>query len=313
MSDTPQGPGWWMADDQRWYPPEQRAGESTAPPLPGPPPLPVTPPPFMPARQGPTATSVGSNRRVVVAGLVLLALIVGAVVVLVTQKSDDTPIASTPTSTTSLATTTAPVPVTTALASTTVAPTTVAPSTPVGPGNVLTEPVGLFCKDLKAKGYSYSASVDYWRAHGQPDNMDADKNGIPCETAYPTADVTAYWGPQLPVSGSGVDLSSPLLNSYQTNESNYYLDHTAAEAAKDLGQLQSETGVSWTMEMLLALGASYCNDWPTVPDPNGGGPLSSAGKQKWASGIAPALGISTSVALKAIESNIWSNYQLVCE
>jgi len=32
MSDTPQGPGWWMADDGRWYGPERRAGDSTVPP-----------------------------------------------------------------------------------------------------------------------------------------------------------------------------------------------------------------------------------------------------------------------------------------
>ena len=23
MSDAPEGPGWWMANDGRWYPPEQ--------------------------------------------------------------------------------------------------------------------------------------------------------------------------------------------------------------------------------------------------------------------------------------------------
>ena len=34
MSDTPQGPGWWMADDQRWYPPEQRRGTNTTAPAP---------------------------------------------------------------------------------------------------------------------------------------------------------------------------------------------------------------------------------------------------------------------------------------
>jgi hypothetical protein len=54
-------------------------------------------------------------------------------------------------------------------------------------------PAGLFCRDLDAKGYSYVAAVDYWRLHGQPDQMDADRNGIPCETVYPRADVAAYW------------------------------------------------------------------------------------------------------------------------
>jgi hypothetical protein len=69
--------------------------------------------------------------------------------------------------------------------------TTAAPS---GPGDVLGQPAGLLCRDLKAKGYSYSAAVDYWRFQGQPNRMDADKNGIPCETVYPRADVIAYWG-----------------------------------------------------------------------------------------------------------------------
>ena len=51
----------------------------------------------------------------------------------------------------------------------------------------------MLCKDLKSKGYSYSAAVDYWRVHGQPNQMDADRNGIPCETVYPRSDVIAYW------------------------------------------------------------------------------------------------------------------------
>lgn len=54
-------------------------------------------------------------------------------------------------------------------------------------------PAGLFCRDLKAKGYSYVAALDYWRLHGRPDQMDADRNGIPCETVYPRSDVAAYW------------------------------------------------------------------------------------------------------------------------
>jgi hypothetical protein len=40
---------------------------------------------------------------------------------------------------------------------------------------------------------SYSEAVDYWFLHGAPDRMDEDLNGIPCETVYPPADVSAYW------------------------------------------------------------------------------------------------------------------------
>jgi hypothetical protein len=89
---------------------------------------------------------------------------------------------STPTTTSS--TTTAPPPPSTT--------TTVPP--PSGPGDVRAEPAGLFCRDLAARGYSYSASVTYWQGTGQPTQMDADRDGIPCETVYPVSDVISYWG-----------------------------------------------------------------------------------------------------------------------
>lgn len=75
-------------------------------------------------------------------------------------------------------------------------PTTTAAA--AGRRNVRAMPAGLFCRDLKAEGYEYTAAVTYWRNHGQPDRMDADLNGIPCETVYPAADVSAYWGRAMP-------------------------------------------------------------------------------------------------------------------
>jgi hypothetical protein len=60
-------------------------------------------------------------------------------------------------------------------------------------GDVRSLPAGLFCRDLKTKGYSYVAAIDYWRLHGQPNQMDADRNGIPCETVYPRGDIGQYW------------------------------------------------------------------------------------------------------------------------
>ena len=65
---------------------------------------------------------------------------------------------------------------------------------PSGIGDVLDQPAGLFCRDLRSEGYSYSAAVDYWRHHGQPDRMDADLDGVPCETVYPAENIDAYWG-----------------------------------------------------------------------------------------------------------------------
>ena len=44
---------------------------------------------------------------------------------------------------------------------------------------------GLFCRDLASMGYGFSAAVVYWMAEGAPARMDADGNGIPCETVYP--------------------------------------------------------------------------------------------------------------------------------
>lgn len=54
-------------------------------------------------------------------------------------------------------------------------------------------PSGLLCRDLKARGYSYAEHRRVLVRHGKPDNMDADKNGIPCETVYPAAEVDDYW------------------------------------------------------------------------------------------------------------------------
>jgi hypothetical protein len=68
-------------------------------------------------------------------------------------------------------------------------------------------PAGLLCRDLEARGVGYPEAVDYWRQHGQPPNLDADGNGIPCETVYPASDVAAIWGSvpttTAPVLGSG--------------------------------------------------------------------------------------------------------------
>jgi hypothetical protein len=83
-----------------------------------------------------------------------------------------------------------------AVATVTVQPSvkgTTAPAPPKARGDVRSLPANLFCRDLKAKGYSYVAAIDYWRLHGQPNQMDADRNGIPCETVYPRSDIGQYW------------------------------------------------------------------------------------------------------------------------
>lgn len=118
--------------------------------------------------------------------LVLLAWLL----VLTTKDDPSKQAVSTPTSAP-----VAPVPVTTKTVAPSVEGTATLPA-PVAPkavGDVRSLPVGLFCRDLNAKGYSYVAAIEYWRLHGRPNQMDADRNGIPCETVYPRSDVAAYW------------------------------------------------------------------------------------------------------------------------
>jgi len=82
-------------------------------------------------------------------------------------------------------------------------PPTASAAPPSTLGDVRNAAAGLQCKDLESMGYSYSAAVDYWRVFGQPNAMDADKNGIPCETVYSLDDVTRYWGSSYSPPGEG--------------------------------------------------------------------------------------------------------------
>lgn len=87
---------------------------------------------------------------------------------------------------------------------TTAVPTTAAPTTTAMPTTTMTAVIdleaGLFCRDLEPLGYGYSDVVAYWVSEGSPDRMDEDRNGIPCETLYPAADVLAFWGDPLPTT-----------------------------------------------------------------------------------------------------------------
>jgi hypothetical protein len=55
-------------------------------------------------------------------------------------------------------------------------------------------PSGLLCRDLAARGLGYADAVSYWNTEGSPARMDADNDGIPCETVYARSDIVAYWG-----------------------------------------------------------------------------------------------------------------------
>lgn len=52
---------------------------------------------------------------------------------------------------------------------------------------------GRFCRDVAEFGATYFEAVLYWFAEGEPARMDADANGIPCETVYPADEIHAYW------------------------------------------------------------------------------------------------------------------------
>jgi hypothetical protein len=57
-------------------------------------------------------------------------------------------------------------------------------------GEISALPDGLRCSDLATFGLGPKQAVDYWFLWGAPGLMDADENGIPCETIWP--DVERY-------------------------------------------------------------------------------------------------------------------------
>jgi hypothetical protein len=72
MSDQQQGPGWWLASDGRWYPPEQAPGAMPGAPDPAPP-APDAPP--APGPPSPSRTRLAVAGAVVVVALVAVALL----------------------------------------------------------------------------------------------------------------------------------------------------------------------------------------------------------------------------------------------
>jgi hypothetical protein len=55
---------------------------------------------------------------------------------------------------------------------------------PPAPRNTTGLKSGLFCRDLADMGYGAYEAIPYWLAEGAPDRMDADQNGVPCETIF---------------------------------------------------------------------------------------------------------------------------------
>ena len=150
--------------------------------------------------------------------LVVIALAIGAC-----AGSDSSSQATTAGSTAPPATMTtlADVSTTTSFGATTAA-TTTATTTSSTTTTTRTTPTdlesGLFCCDLSALGYDYESAVAYWTSEGRPERMDADRNGIPCQTVYEPAEVMAYWGDPLPTTTAAPTVTLTRLGSYVANQ-----------------------------------------------------------------------------------------------
>ncbi|MCP4968409.1 MAG: DUF3160 domain-containing protein [bacterium] len=51
---------------------------------------------------------------------------------------------------------------------------------------------GLFCRDLNTRGFPFWDAAIYWVSEGSTSRMDADGNGIPCETVYPEEQIDSF-------------------------------------------------------------------------------------------------------------------------
>jgi hypothetical protein len=146
------------------------------------------------ARQVRLARGASIGRRLL--GFLLAAVLLAAC----SSEADETttsttapaaePIAAVTSTTTTVPTTTTTVPSTTTTTTTTT-------TTLAAIGSLES---GLYCRDLVPLGYGYADAVAYWTREGRPDRMDADRNGIPCETVYDAKDVIAFWGEPLPTT-----------------------------------------------------------------------------------------------------------------
>jgi hypothetical protein len=110
-----------------------------------------------------------------------------------------------------------------------------------------------------------------------------------------------------PAQPSGaIDFSHELLAGYPyALQALDVIPNARAKMAADLATLEELTGFTWSEEMYIALGASFCNDWwefEADPQPPSFG---EAGIQAWAQAIAPVLGIDVASATLAIENRLY--------
>jgi hypothetical protein len=113
-------------------------------------------------------------------GLSVLALLAGVATAAYAAGQQHSPSPPTPTDTTTAPPTTPPTTQPEAEAEREPAPTTTRPAT-TPPIKLV---VGKYCAAMHAAGWSFEEARAYYQDHGQPAHMDADGDGIPCETVY---------------------------------------------------------------------------------------------------------------------------------
>lgn len=125
--------------------------------------------------------------------------------------------------------------------------------------------------------------------------------------------------PAAPLLAPGpIDISSPLLSGYQQNRITEMELGLPAQLASDAHALSSLTGWQWSEDMVIALGASFCNGWEWAASADGTyDGLSENGRHSWAAAIAPVLGIDATAARIAIDASyehgIVPAHQWICQ
>lgn len=92
------------------------------------------------------------------------------------------------------------------------------------------------CAQMKSRGYSYGRAVDYWRRQGYPSRLDADNNGIPCETVYSATSVRNYWGSRVTYGGdisTGISCKELLRQGYSYGDALAYWKYEGYPARMD--------------------------------------------------------------------------------
>ena len=112
-------------------------------------------------------------------GLSVLVLLAGVATAAYAAGQQHSPGPPTPTDTTTAPPTTPPTTQPEPEAERAPAPTTTRPAT-----RPIKLVVGKYCAAMHAAGWSFEQARAYYQDHGQPAHMDADGDGIPCETVY---------------------------------------------------------------------------------------------------------------------------------